>query len=136
MEQYPFQVVSARSLVLKFHWNAYGKATFLKIRLVSQRNKTNLLVNKVISWEVLKQKCFHRNSCSKGFSRVWVHVNSGVHLQKSCKSQIFNFTKDRLCLLVPMGIYKIFRTAILWTSAANYFYYYIVPRFFIGDKSF
>ena len=54
------------------------------------------------------QKQFPRNSCSKVFARFRINVITGVHLQKSCRSQVFNFSKDRLCLVVPLGILKFF----------------------------
>ena len=47
--------------------------------------------------------------------------------------EVFNFTKDRLHLLVPLGIWKIFRTDISCTPAASYFYYYVMPRSFLLD---
>ena len=68
------------------------------------------IVKTVIPWKILKQKHFPRNSCSKDFVRFQIYVTGGVHLQKSCKSQ--NFTKGRLSLAVPLGIFKIFRTTI------------------------
>ena len=49
--------------------------------------------------------------------------------------EVFNFTRDRLRLLVPLGIWKIFRTDICCTPAAAYFYYYVMPRLFIRHKS-
>ena len=47
--------------------------------------------------------------------------------------EIFNFTKDILRLLVPLGIWKIFTTYISYTLAASYFYYYVMPRCFLLD---
>ena len=47
--------------------------------------------------------------------------------------EVFNFTKDRLRLLVPAEIWKIFRTDIPFTPAASYFYYYVMPRSFLLD---
>ena len=46
---------------------------------------------------------------------------------------VFNFTKDRLRLLVPLGIWKIFTTHISCTPAASYFYYYVMPWSFLLD---
>ena len=60
-------------------------------------------------------------------------VSGGVHLQKSCKSQVFNFTNNRLPLVVPLGILKIFRVAISLTPAANFFHFYVIPRSFLVD---
>ena len=53
--------------------------------------------------------------------------------------EVFNFTKDRLCLLVLLGIWKIFTTYISCTPAASYFYYYVMTQeslvcnYFNGD---
>ena len=33
--------------------------------------------------------------------------------------EVFNYTKDRLCLLVPLGIWKIFRTDISCLPVAS-----------------
>ena len=43
--------------------------------------------------------------------------------------EVFNFPKNRLRLLVPLGILKIFRTDISCAPAANYFYCYVIPRY-------
>ena len=77
---------------------------------------------------MFKQKRFL--SCSKGFARFGINVSGGVHLQKSCRSQVFNFTKDRLHRVVHLGIWKIFRIAILWRSAVSYFHYYVMSQSF------
>ena len=50
--------------------------------------------------------------------------------------EVFNVTKDRLRLLVPLGILKIFTTYISCAPAASYFYYYVMPRYFLLDTSF
>ena len=47
--------------------------------------------------------------------------------------EVFNFTKDRLRLLVPHGIWEIFTTYISCTHAASYFYYYVISRSFLLD---
>ena len=47
--------------------------------------------------------------------------------------EVFNFTKDRVRLLVPQGIWEIFTTYISCTPAANYFYYCVMPRSFLLD---
>ena len=47
--------------------------------------------------------------------------------------EVFNFTKDRLCLLVLLGIWKIFTTYISCTPAASYFYYYVMTQSFLLD---
>ena len=47
--------------------------------------------------------------------------------------EVFNFTKDRLHLLVPHGIWGIFTTYISCTPAANYFHYYAMPWCFLLD---
>ena len=57
----------------------------------------------------MKQKCFPRNSYSKDLEKSQINVSGGVHLHESCKNQVFNFTKERICFAV---ILKIFRTAI------------------------
>ena len=44
--------------------------------------------------------------------------------------EVFSFTKDRLCLLVPHGIWEIFTT---YRPAASYFYYYVMPLSFLLD---
>ena len=49
--------------------------------------------------------------------------------------EVFNFTKDRLRLLVPHGIWEIFTTYISCTPATSYFYYYLMPRCFLLDTS-
>ena len=61
-------------------------------------------------------------------SEVWVVV---FIFRKA--GEVLNFNKDRLCLLVPLGIWKIFRTGISCTPAASYFYYYVMPRSFLLD---
>ena len=45
--------------------------------------------------------------------------------------EVFNFAKDRLRFLVPLGIWRIFRTDISCAPAATYFYYYVIPRSFL-----
>ena len=47
--------------------------------------------------------------------------------------EVFNFTKDRLRLLVPHGISEIFTTYVSCTPAVGYFYYYIMPPSFLLD---
>ena len=47
--------------------------------------------------------------------------------------EVFNFTKDRLRLLVPHGISEIFTTYFSCTPAVGYFYYYVMPRSFLLD---
>ena len=49
--------------------------------------------------------------------------------------EVFNFTNDRLRLLVPHGIWEIFTTYISCTPAASYFYYYVMPRSLLLDTS-
>ena len=49
----------------------------------------------MIPCEIFNQKRFPRNSCSKGFAKFRKNVSGGVHLQKSCRGQIFKFTEDR-----------------------------------------
>ena len=80
---------------------------------------------------MLKQNMFSRISCSNDFARFQINVSSGVHLQKSSKNQDFNFTKSRIHFVVPLVILKIFRTALSWTPAANYFHYYVMLRSFL-----
>ena len=46
-------------------------------RLVSEKSKTNLLVKTMIPCEILKQKCFLRNSCFNGFARFQINVSGG-----------------------------------------------------------
>ena len=48
--------------------------------------------------------------------------------------EAFNFTKDRLRLLVPQGIWTIFTTYISFTPVASYFQYYVMPWAFLLDK--
>ena len=45
--------------------------------------------------------------------------------------KVFNFTKDRLSLLVSQGNWKISTTYISCTPAANYFYYYEMRQSFL-----
>ena len=47
--------------------------------------------------------------------------------------EVFNFTKDRLRLLILHGIWEIFTTYISSTPAAIYFCYYVMPRSFLLD---
>ena len=47
--------------------------------------------------------------------------------------EVFNFTKDRLHLLVPQGIWKTFTICISCTPAASYFYYYVMSCSFLLD---
>ena len=85
----------------------------------------------MIPRKIFEQKCFHRNRCSKGFARFRINVSGGVHLQKSCRKPVFNLTEDRLHLIVPLEILKIFRTTISWTPAATYFHHHVMPRSFL-----
>ena len=73
------------------------------MRLMEQKSQTNLLIEKVIRCQILKQKRLPRNSCSKGFAGFRTNVSEGVHIQKSYKIQVFNFnfTKDRLHHVLP-----------------------------------
>ena len=73
----------------------------------------------MIPCEILKQKRFLNRFCK-------VNVSDGVHLQKNFRSQVFNFTKNILNLVVPPAIWEIFRIAFLWMSAANYCHYYVI----------
>ena len=99
------------------------------IRLASQKKETIILIKTVTPCKIFQKKHFPRNSCSKGFSKFRLNVSGGVHLQKSCSSQVVNFTKNRrLRLVVPLGIWKIFRVAISWTPAARYLHCYVMPR--------
>ena len=101
------------------------------IRLVSQKSKFNHNFKNSIPSKIFKQKRLTLNSYSKGFSKFRINVSGGAHLHKSCRSQAFNFTKDRLHLAVPLGILKIFKTAIWWTHAASYCHYYVILRSFL-----
>ena len=56
---------------------------------------------------------------------------SGVEFIFRRAREVFNFTKDRLRLLLPHGIWEIFTTYISCTPAASYFYYYVMPRSFL-----
>ena len=47
--------------------------------------------------------------------------------------EVFNFTNDRLRLLVPQEIWKIFTTYISCTPTASYFYCCVMPRSFLLD---
>ena len=47
--------------------------------------------------------------------------------------EAFNFTKDRLCLSVPLRILKIFTAYISCTPAASYFFHYVIPWSFLLD---
>ena len=47
--------------------------------------------------------------------------------------EVFNFSKDRLHFVVPLGIWKIFRTDTACTPAASYFHYFVMPRSFLLD---
>ena len=48
-------------------------------------------------------------------------------------AEVFNFTKDRLRLLVPLGIWKIFTTYNSCTPAAGYFNYCVMPPSLLLD---
>ena len=48
--------------------------------------------------------------------------------------EVFNFTKDRLRLLVPLGIWKIFTTYNSCTPAAGYFNYCVMPPSLLLDQ--
>ena len=82
------QAVSSSVLVPRFTESSIKKKLFLVIRMISKKSKTNLLVKTVIPCEILKQKRFPRNSCSKGSARFRINASGGVPLQKSCKSQV------------------------------------------------
>ena len=47
--------------------------------------------------------------------------------------EVFNFTKDRLRLLAPPGIWKIWTADISCTPAGSYFCYYVMIRSFLLD---
>ena len=49
--------------------------------------------------------------------------------------EVLNFAKDRLHLVVLLGIWKIFRTDISCTPAASYFHYYVMSWSFLLDTS-
>ena len=134
MEKYFFfQAVNARCSSCTFHWKLRLKTLFLMIRLVSQKTKTNLLLKTVIPCKILKHKRFPKTS----FPISQISVNGEVHLQKSWKNQVFNFTKDRRRSVAPLVILKIFRTAISWTPAPNYFHYYVMsPSFLLVTRVF
>ena len=103
---------------------SFVKKKFLGIRLVSQKSKTNHTTENMIFCETFKQQSFPRNSCSKEFAKFWINFDGRVHLQKT--GEVFNFIKDRLCLLVPVGIGKIFRKDIFCTPAASYFHCHVI----------
>ena len=50
---------------------------------------------------------------------------------ESCKSQVFNFTKNRLRLVVPHGNFENLQNSHFWTPAANYFHHYVMPWSFL-----
>ena len=91
-----------------------------------------MLVKTVILYEIFKQKCFSKNSCSEVLAWFRINASGGVHLQKSCRNQVFNFAKDRPHLVAPLGILKIFRTTISWTPAVSHFHYYVMARSFLS----
>ena len=70
-----------------------------------QMIKPIIFVKTVIPCDMFKPKRFLRNSCSKDFR---INVSGGVHLQKRCRSQVLNFTKDSLRRVVPQLISKNF----------------------------
>ena len=135
-------VVSFSSSQGKVFWShtslkVSSKTLVLVMRLVPQKSKNNLLLKTVIPSEILNQKCLPRNSCSKAFARFHVIVSGGVHLPKSCKNEVINFTENRLRLVVPLGILKIFKTAYSRKLTAKYFHYYTMPPFLlISNKMF
>lgn len=106
------------ALVPRFndHWKFCQKTLLLMIRLVLQRSKANHISKNSdpLQNTFLFQKVLQN-------SEPVIRISGGVLLQKNCRSQDFNFIKDRLCLAVPLRILKIFTTAILWTPGACYF---------------
>ena len=60
-----------------------------------------------------------------------INVSSGVHLQKSCRNQVFNLSKARLHLVVPLGILKIFSQNSYFVDTCNQ----LSSSFFISCKA-
>ena len=134
MEQYLFS--SSQCKVFWFH-------TSLKVQskntLSNRKVQPIILVETGTSCEIFKQNASQAIGVQKAFAKFHINVNSGVHLHKSCKScrsQVFNFTKDKLCLIVLPGIWKMFRTVNSQTPAASYFHYYLMSVFFLGARVF
>ena len=63
---------------------------------------------------------------AQSFYKIPNEISGGVHLLKTCRSQVFKLTKDRLHLPVPLRILKIFRKVVSWTPVASYFHYYVM----------
>lgn len=87
------------------HWKFCQKALYLVVRFFSQKSKI------VIPYKIFKQKCFPRNSSSKGFAKFRIHVSGEFHLQKSCRGQVFDFTEDRFRLVVPLETFETFQNS-------------------------
>ena len=69
---------------------------------------------------------------TKSFTEKYLLSVRLVSQESKCKTgEVFNFTKDRLCHLVPHRIWEIFATYISCTPAASYFYYYVMPQSFL-----
>ena len=106
------------------------KYSYLVIRLISQKSKTNYISKNVISRKTLKQNRFTRKGCCENSELMSVLV---FIFRKA--GEVFNFTKDRLRLVVSLAIWKFFRTDISCTPSASYFLYYVIPRSFLLDTS-
>ena len=73
-------------------------------------------------------------SCETFKQKHSLEIMSAVEFIFRKAGEVSNFTKDRLRILIPLGIWKIFRTDISCTPAASYFYYYVMPRSFLLDR--
>ena len=84
----------------------------------------------MIPCEILKQKHFLRKSCFKGFARFQINVGGGVHLQKSFKNQVFNFTKNRFRFAVPQKSHFVDNCSKLLQLLCNATVFLVVTRVF------
>ena len=92
------------------------------IRLVLQRSKANYISK---NSDPLQNTSLFQKVLQN--SEPVIRISGGVLLQKNCRSQDFNFIKDRLCLAVPLRILKIYFVdtwSLLLPKQLQYFYNY------------
>ena len=141
MEKYFFSSSPCKVLLPDNSLKVLLKNTLSGGHIVLTENQNQFISKAVLPYQTAKQKHFHRNTCSKVFTRFQINVSSGNLLQKSCKNQVSSFSKDKRRVVVPLETLKVFRTATLWASTANYFHFYVILLFhyygfFISHKSF
>ena len=88
--------------------------------------------NSLVVEVTFKQKRFTRNICLKGFTKFQINDRVVEFIFKKA-ADVSSSTLSKIdCLVVSLvDIWRVFRIAILWTPAAKYFHYYVMPRSFL-----